>query len=70
MDTKVLNISPREVGSSNKYEVKGIDKLKSVTYRTERARAKIPTALGAAADVPPCAEVHLSFPMSVVTFRR
>jgi hypothetical protein len=35
-------------------------------HRISKAKAKIPTAFGAAADVPPCVEVHLSR-MSVVT---
>lgn len=36
-------------------------------YRTDNARANIPTAFGAAADVPPWPVVHLSLPTSVVT---
>ena len=45
----------------------GRTKKRSLTDRASSASAKTPTALGAAADVPPWFVAHSLFPLSVVT---
>lgn len=64
-NTKMLQIPPVEVGAGMALSI-GVQKDKWVTYRTLSARAKIPAAFGAAADVPPCVCAHLFLPTSVV----
>lgn len=39
-------------------------------YLASSARAKTPTAFGAAAEVPPCVVAHWLLPLSVVTCER
>ena len=39
-------------------------------HRASNARANIPTAFGAAAEVPPCDVVHSFCPLSVVTYNK
>ena len=68
-DTKVLQVTPVEIRPMGRTLVR-IGAVCETTYRTLRARANTPAALGAAAEVPPWLLEHLFFPTSVVVYAK